>query len=234
MTSALDAPESAFTLEVDYVRGAQGHAVLAVGSDGAGAEALAVWSLGPTGRAGGAWVLRLDNLQQDVVRLQQIMAMIRGRCLVDWTTDSPLRTLGRLGDLLPGEVVAGLRDQILIIPEMLDEIAERRKMYADAVEAYRATTKSKIAPLVWPSPVPEPQTLVEWSSRSLQSAASPVAGQALTLTAAVARTAELWQDTEQLRYRRSYLRSFGEVQSLPPRWLARLRAANAIVEPTNA
>lgn len=233
MTSALDAPESAYALEVDYVRDAQGHAVLAMGPDGAGAEALAVWSLGPTGRAGGAWVLPLDNLQQHVVRLQRIIGMIRGRCLVDWMIDSPLRILARLGDLLPGEVVAGFRDEILIIPELLDEIAERRKMYADAVEAYRATTKSKIVPLVWPSPVPEPRTLGEWSARFQQSAASPVAGQALALTAAVARTAELWQDTEQLRYRRPYLRSFGDPQSLPPRWLAQLRAANARVD-TNA
>ena len=48
---------------------------------------------------------------------------------------------------------------------------------------------------------------------------------ALALTSAVAMAAELWQDTEQARYRRKYLRALGEPQPLPPRWLARLRAA---------
>ncbi|WP_373367482.1 DUF6218 family protein [Micromonospora purpureochromogenes] len=39
------------------------------------------------------------------------------------------------------------------------------------------------------------------------------------------QVAQLWQDTEQVRFRRRHLRSFGEPRQLPPRWLARLRAA---------
>ncbi|MEV0430605.1 DUF6218 family protein [Micromonospora sp. NPDC050495] len=47
------------------------------------------------------------------------------------------------------------------------------------------------------------------------------------MTAAVANTAQLWQDTEQARYRRAYPRLLGDPQPLPPRWLARLREAVA-------
>jgi len=228
MPSTLDAAEHEPTFEVDYVPGVQGHAVLAVGPDGAGVDALAFWSLGPYGRAGGAWILPLATLHENTERLRNVMGMIRGTCVTDWTVDRPLEIVEKLDGLLPERMVAALRDNIVVVPDLLDEIAEERKTYADAVEAYRATAKSKIVPLVWPSEVPEPRALADWATASQQRfAASPVAGQALALTAAVARAVELWQETEQLRYRRAYLRSFGEPRSLPPRWLARLRAANA-------
>jgi hypothetical protein len=46
----------------------------------------------------------------------------------------------------------------------------------------------------------------------------------LSIAGAVERAVELWTDTEQIRYRRPYLRTLGEPQVLPPRWRARLTA----------
>lgn len=225
MASDVEASESELSIPVDYVPGARGHGVLAVGPDGDGAEALAVWRLGPTGRAGGAWVVRFDEIERDPDQLRPIMWMLQDRCLVDWDKEAPARILARIADVLPAELLARLQRNILTVPELLTEISEHRSAYAAAVEQHRATAKSKIAPLAWPTAMPDQQELVEWAARAQSASASPVAASALALTAVVASTAQLWQDTEQVRYRRTYLRSLGEPQLLPPRWLASLREA---------
>lgn len=223
----MEASENELSVPVDYVPGARGHGVLAVGPDSDGGEALAVWRLSPTGRAGGAWVLRFDEFGRDPAQLLRVMSMLQGRCLVDWDEAMPTGVLARISEFLPAELLTTVQGNILTIPELLAEISEHRSTYAVAVEQHRANAKSKVAPLAWPTEVPDQQELLAWADRAHAMAASPVAAKALALTAAVASTAELWQDTEQARYRRVYLRSLGDAQPLPPRWLARLREAAA-------
>ncbi|MET7750411.1 DUF6218 family protein [Micromonospora sp. NPDC005367] len=221
----MEAFESELSVPLDYVLGARGHGVLAVGPGSDGGEALAVWRLSPTGRAGGAWVVRFDELARDPAQLRRIMSMLQGRCLVDWDETMPTDILARISEFLPAELLTTLQGNILTIPELLAEISEHRSIYAAAVEQHTASTKLKTVPLAWPSEVPDQQELLGWADQAHAGAASPVAVKALSLTAAVANTAELWQDTEQTRYRRVYLRSLGDPQPLPPRWLARLRDA---------
>ncbi|MEU8153148.1 DUF6218 family protein [Micromonospora sp. NPDC048986] len=215
--------ESELAISVDYVPGARGHAVLAVGPDAVGVEAVAVWRLSPTGRAGGAWLVRLDEVAQDD-QLVRIMWMLQGRCLVGWNREAPVAILERIAHVLPQELVNMLRGNVLTVSDLLAEITEHRSAYSDAVDRQRAVSKSKLAPLAWPSEVPDHEDLAIRLAVQPR-AASPVAGSALALTSAVAMTAQLWQDTEQARYRRKYLRALGEPQPLPPRWLAWLRAA---------
>ncbi|MFG1833850.1 DUF6218 family protein [Micromonospora chersina] len=223
----MEASENELSVPLDYVPGARGHGVLAVGPDSEGRDALALWRLSPTGRAGGAWVVRLDEIERDPEQLRRIMSMLQDRCLVDWDRDAPTNVLARLADVLPAELLTALQGNVLTIPELLAEISEHRAAYTAAVEQYRASIKSKIAPLAWPTDLPDQQDLAGWTALAHSTAASPVAATALALTAAVASTAQLWQDTEQARYRRIYLRSLGDPQPLPPRWLARLRQAVA-------
>jgi hypothetical protein len=99
-----------------------------------------------------------------------------------------------------------------------------------AVWVLGATAISKIAPLKWAGKLPEDGDEIAALSPRHLSAASPVAGAALTVAVALSRAVELWQETEEARYRRPYLRSLGERQPLPPRWLARLRAAESGLE----
>ncbi|WP_346534284.1 DUF6218 family protein [Micromonospora sp. DPT] len=221
----MEASESELSIPIDYVPGARGHGVLAVGPDSGGDDALAVWRLSPTGRAGGAWVVRFDEIERDPEQLRRIMWMLQDRCLVDWDRQTPTGVLARIAKLLPAELLSALGGNILTIPELLTEIEEHRSTYTAAVERHRAGTKSKIAPLAWPTEMPDQQNLAAWAARAQSTSASPVAATALGLTAAVASTAQLWQDTEQARYRRIYLRSLGDPQPLPPQWLARLREA---------
>lgn len=221
----MEESENELSVPVDYVPGARGHGVLAVGPDSDGSDALAVWRLSPTGRAGGAWVMCFKEIERDPEQLRRVMSMLRDRCLVDWDEEVPAAILGRLADVVPAELHTALLGNIVTVPELLAEISEHRSTCMAAVEQHRASAKAKVAPLAWPSEMPDQQTLARWAGRSHSSAASPVAAMALALTAVVAGTAQLWQDTEQARYRRVYLRSLGDPQPLPPRWLARLRKA---------
>ncbi|GAB3937437.1 DUF6218 family protein [Micromonospora vulcania] len=225
MSIGLEAPENELSTPVEYVHGARGHTVLAVGSDSAGSEALAVWRLGPTGLAGGAWVLAIDEIERDPEQLRRIMWNVQDRCLVDWNRQTPVSVLARIADVVSAELLSRLADTILTIPELLEEVRTHRSIYSAAVEQHRARVKSKTTPLTWPTSVPEQERLDAWAIKERFASASPVAAAALTLTAAVARTVQLWQDTEQARYRRTYLRSIGEPQPLPPLWLSQLRKA---------
>ncbi|WP_422752405.1 DUF6218 family protein [Micromonospora sp. WMMD708] len=221
----MESSDSEFSAPIDYVPGARGHGVLATGPDADGSEALAVWCLSPTGRAGGAWVVRIDEIEGHPEHLLGIMSMLQNRCLVDWDREGPSAVLDKIAEVISAERFIALRNSILTIPELLAEVDEHRSRYAAAVEQHRVHTKSKLAPLAWPSEMPLQEELVGWAGRTGAAAASPVVATALGITAAVASTAQLWQDTEQARYRRAYLRPLGDPQPLPPQWLARLREA---------
>lgn len=221
------------SVPMDYVPGARGYAILAAGrdGDGDGAEAIAIWRLGATGHAVGAWIFRLDELDEleaDRERLLNVLSLLQDRCLVDWDADRPDAVLRRIEPWLPVDLVSVLRSNMLFIPDLLEEIREHRRICAEAVERHRPHTNSKLVPLAWSIELPDDQ---EQARRLLtpspQPAAAPVAAEALALAGSVRRAVELWQDTEQTRYRRAYLRSLGEAQPLPPRWLATLRTAGA-------
>ncbi|MFG1916766.1 DUF6218 family protein [Micromonospora sp. NPDC048898] len=225
MSIGIEAPENELSIPIEYVPGVRGHAVLAVGPDSAGSDALAVWRLGPTGLAGGAWVVPFDEIDRDPEQFRRIMWNVQDRCLIDWDRQTPVAVLARIADVVPAELLSRLAETILSIPELLEEISTHRSTYSTAVEQHRARVKSKIAPLAWATPMPDQEHLGAWAIKDRFASASPVAATALAVTAAVARTAQLWQDTEQARYRRTYLRSLGEPQPLPPLWLAQLRKA---------
>src|SRR5687768_8782511 len=88
----------------DYLPGARGYAVLTLGLDSDGTESLAVWRLGPTGSATGAWVFALDAIDEGSGISAQVMASLQGRCLVDWTTDRPAQALRRIKSVIPGRL----------------------------------------------------------------------------------------------------------------------------------
>jgi hypothetical protein len=199
------------TVAAATLPGVRGHAVVASGPDADGRDAIAVWRLDAFGTAIGAWVVPLGG-DPGLPALADVYAGLRGCAVVSWTADS-------LPDGSPAVPV-------LLIGDLLIEIREHRQRYTEAHDAFRATRKTKITGLAWPSEVPSPdraRTVLSVHHR----AASPVAADALAVAGAVRQAIELWQDTEQVRYRRVHLRTSGDAQPLPPRWLAALRSAGA-------
>ena len=227
MTIALESRDADSGGALDYLPGVRGHAVLVTGPGADGEEALAVWALGALGTATGAWVLPLAELDGS---LFAVMKMVRGRCLVGWTEQSATDSLEKVEAALPAALVTRLRAGGLAIPSLLAETREHRTRCTAALTAYSATAASKIAPLKWARDLPDEGDEAAALSPRHVYAASPVAATALTLARSLSRAIDLWQETEEARYRRPYLRSLGEQQLLPPRWLARLRAAESGVE----
>ncbi|GLY95510.1 DUF6218 family protein [Actinoplanes sp. NBRC 103695] len=225
MTSTFEADNTP-SMHVDYVPGARGHCVLAIGADQHGRKSVAVWQLGPTGDSGGAWVINFTDLDQQKGDLQKVVANQCGRCLVGWDSDGPAAVVDRLALYLSPRVVRDLAGSIVVIPDLLEEITEHRERYAAAVNAYRTTTKSKIVPLSWGQDMPGDLASAQRAlTPRYGGSGSPVAADALGIAVSLKRAVRLWHDTEQARFSRSYLRSFGEPRALPPRWLGRLRAA---------
>jgi len=228
MTVASERQDAEPTAALDYVPGVRGHAVLLTGPGADGEDALAVWTLGAFGTATGAWVLPLVSLDDSC--LLPVMSMVRGRCLVGWSEATATEALDKVEGALPAALVARLRAGAMAIPSLIAETRKFRMRYTEAVTAYGATAISKIAPLKWATTLPADGNEATALSPRHVSAASPVARAALTVAAGLSRAVELWQETEEARYRRPYLRSLGERQPLPPRWLARLRAAESGLE----
>jgi hypothetical protein len=190
--------------------GVRGHAVLKTGLDEQSREAVAAWRLDAFGTAIGAWVVPLAGDDPDLPGIPDIYPGLRGCAVVDWAA-------GPLPKSFPPTPV-------LLLDDLLAEIREHRQRYTEAHDAFRATRKAKITELAWPSEVPAPE-----HARTVlgvhRGAASPAAAAALAVSGAVRQAIELWEDTEQVRYRRVHLRSFGDAKPLPPRWLAALREA---------
>ncbi|BBH68823.1 hypothetical protein ACTI_55080 [Actinoplanes sp. OR16] len=225
MTIALESQDAESGTVLDYLPGVRGHAVLVLGPGPDDQECLAIWTLSALGAATGAWILPLADLES--ARLLPIMHMVRGRCLVGWTAEAATEALGKVEALLPAEMVAQLRAGYLTIPDLVAEIRELRAHYTEELAAHSVSTSSKIAPLKWARELPSEADEVGVLTTRPTYAANPAAASALSLVGTLRQIIDLWQETEEARYRRPYLRSLGELQVLPPRWVGRLRAAES-------
>jgi hypothetical protein len=211
-----------------YPPGVRGHAVIVIDAGKDGEDALAVWTLSPFGEPIGAWVLPLADLDES--RLLEIMTMVRGRCLVGWTEESAVAALGKIEAVLPPEFVARLRTTCLAIPGLIAEAREHRAHYDEELARYKAATGAKPAPFTWARDLPALGDEEAALSPRPFYAASPAATAALTVAKSLGQAIELWQMTEEARFRRPYLRGLGPQQPLPPGWTARLRSAESGLE----
>lgn len=217
-------------LTVDQVQDVTGHVLFIEGPDEHGAEALAMWHVSAAGAPTGSWVTPVDSLAADPEAARQLLWLTSRRAVIGWDVSAaaPLSGLAQWAKRPDPQA------PVVVLPEALAEIAERRTVYEAAVEDHRQTTKSKLQPLEWEESVPTATSwpdFVEAVGLPRPQAPAPVVAEALHLARAVAWVIRLWQDTESARARRSYLVDrFGPAAPLPPRWLEQLRQARHLVE----
>jgi Family of unknown function (DUF6218) len=226
----------------DYVPGTVGHAVLAVGHDHNGAEAVAVWQVSPTGQPTGAWIVATDAATDALTgaadaeavreKARRLLRIVERRSVVGWSSEDVTYVLGRLADTATTDLAPGWAETAVYLPAALAEIAGYRGRYTEAVTEYQKVSKSKVAPLAWqhdvPAGVSSLKELADAAGLTSVSTTSEVAAEALLTARTLAWTVGLWQETEQVRLRRRYLvERFGSASVLPEHWLGRLRAANA-------
>jgi len=214
------------------VPGVTGHVVLVEGEDHAGDQAVAVWHASATGAPVGAWIKPVSLLASDPAAADELLRLTSHRALFGWDTETGRRLLETLAGWAGREPVA--EPVTVRLPDVLAEIAQRRRTYEAAVEEHHRRSGSKLNPLVWRHDVPEVQSWPEFVRAARlhpPTATCPVAVRALHLVRAVAWAAEVWHDSETVRTRRNYLADrFGPATVLPPAWLGQLRQAQSVAE----
>jgi hypothetical protein len=216
--------------DLDHVQGVTGHLVVVEGEDHTGNPAVAVWHVSATGLPVGAWIRPASVLARDPAAADELLRLTSHRALFGWDTEPGRRLWDMLGRWAGQDRVA---DPVaVLLPDVLADIAERRRAYEKAVEEHRGQSKSKPNPLIWSRDVPVASTwpdFVQAARLPRPAAASPVAVEALHLVRAVAWAVELWHQTETVRSRRAYLTyRFGPASVLPPAWEGQLRQAQSI------
>lgn len=215
------------------IPGTTGHVVIEAGCSEDQRHAVAVWHLDPSGNPVGAWVTVLDEVHDNPAAAARLYTLLACRSLLCWTLDEAHELRDKLTKWTGRVLPAGWEASTVCFPDALAEIAQQRRLHAEAVEAYQKTTTSKIEPLAWRTDVPTDAS----SLQDLQTAArmarpvapSEVAERALLVARLTRWTVGLWRDTEVVRRRRKYLRqAFGPEAPLPPRWIGQLQAAHKI------
>jgi Family of unknown function (DUF6218) len=214
----------------DSAAGVTGHVVIEAGPDTTGEDSLAVWHFSLAGQPTGAWIAPTEQLSSDSASARRLLELTQRRSILCWSTTKSGELLHRLAKWAEAESVPDWDVTAVRFPDVLAEIAERRHMYEEAVNAYRATTKSKITQLEWRIDIPAKlSALDELKTLALpvrQASARFVAEQALVVGQVTRWIVELWKDTEKARHRRQYLSPLAGDAPLPPRWLNLLRAAH--------
>jgi hypothetical protein len=214
---------------LDHVEGITGHFVIVDGEDHTGDAAIAVWHASATGMPVGAWTKPMSLLNSDPAAADELLRLTSHRALFGWDIETATRLLGMLAGWTRRERVG--KPVAVLLPDVLASIAEHRRAYETAVEEHHGRSASRPSPLVWRRDVPLVGSLLDFLQAARlhpPAATCPVAVKALHLVRAVAWAAELWQQTETVRTRRSYLTDgFGPATVLPSGWLGQLRQAQS-------
>ena len=227
--TVVESSENLAAPRLDHVEGITGHFVVVEGEEHTGEAAAAVWHASATGTPVGAWIKPISLLRSDPAAADELLRLTSHRALFGWEIETGRRLLEMLAGCAQrerlGEPVA------VLLPDVLANIAEHRRAYETAVEEHQGRLKAKPNPLVWRRDIPRVGSWLDFVQAARlhpPTATCPVAVKALHLVRAVAWAAELWQQTEIVRTRRSYLTDrFGPATVLPPGWLGQLRRAQS-------
>ncbi len=204
----------------------RGLLVIASGLDGAGAPAFAIWHLDLAGNPTGAWVVPEAMLLRDRSTARQILRACERRALAAFDPTEALDVLGLTAAAarVPADIETVWGKHVCLLGRAIEETAQARVSYSQAVEIEKARTGRSLAPLEWPGQLPKtaPTSLAEFLSQAgvlAPAGVSPAASAALALGRAVRWCLEVWTGTETARCRRPYLReAFGPAQPAPPSW----------------
>lgn len=209
---------------------APGNAVLALGEDGDGVPALALWHVSPEGTATGSWIIAQEQAFGDADSARRLLVGIERRAL----TAADLAVVGEIAARLTA--AAGLAAgewwpaQRFSPVGAFAEIVERRAA-VEAVIAEARAARRTVADLEWTREIPtdeRPRTFDELRLLAGIGVADgpPVVSSVLTVSRVLAWLVTVWTEIEQVKARRSYVRErLGAPEALPPTWAATVSTA---------
>jgi hypothetical protein len=210
---------------------APGSAVLAVGEDSIGLQAVAVWQISPEGHPTGSWVVGQDEAYGDADAARRLLVNIERRALVTTDPDTLDDVVGRLTTAARIDADGWWAKQRFFPTEAFTDVLARRSEFQATIASVRQTGRN-VAALRWdrafpidlhPSTVADLQQLADVG----RPAGAPVIVEALRMSRMLRWLVALWTQTEQVKNRREYIREeHGQPQALPPSWLTAVTTAS--------
>jgi hypothetical protein len=213
---------------------AAGSAVLALGQDDKGRDAVALWQISVDGRATGAWVEPREQAFGDRDTARRLLTCVERRALTaadPGTVDEALTNLTSAAQLDEGSG-DWWGKHVFTLTEALAELSARRESFEQTIADTRESGRS-VAALEWPRDLPAdnlPSSLAEMRelARVGLPAGAPAVSEVLTIANVLRWIVGLWGETEQVKGRRRYiLEAHGPAEALPPSWQAAVTAADA-------
>ncbi|MDQ3404244.1 MAG: DUF6218 family protein [Actinomycetota bacterium] len=216
----------------DLATGLGGHGTAVVASGRGGDDAVvAVWHVNLRGVATGAWVVSAEDAFTSRTAARKLLVLIERRAITALDVDDANAVPARLS------AVAGLgaepwwEHQVFAPNVVLGEISARRALYEATVTATKHGGKA-VAPLEWaqdlPTSAPDDVAGLRGLAGLGVALGTPVISEVLTVARVLRWLVQMWAETEQVKGRRRYVRdAHGDLEVLPPSWLAAIQVAGS-------
>ncbi|SDH11488.1 DUF6218 family protein [Pseudonocardia oroxyli] len=211
------------SVPADVPTWATGSAVLTADSD-----TLAVWQVSLDGRPTGAWITPLDELRAEPDTAGRLVNCVERRAIAlsdvsrADTVLSELTTCAKLED-------GWWRGQTFDVAGAFGDVLERRAGVEHAIAAVRESGR-KTTDIDWRRDLGGPAGSIAELLRLARlgvPSGSPAVSDALAVVGVLRWIAGVWEETEQVKNRRDYVRTaLGPPEPLPPRWREAALAAD--------
>jgi hypothetical protein len=211
---------------------APGSAVLAMGASDDGHDALAISLVSPGGAPSGSWEYPQSEVFTSTTVARHVLVLLERRAITAKNPDALDDVVGRITAAAGIDAEPWWMPHVFSSVQVFGEIIDRRKAYDESVKAMSASGKT-VAPLEWSRDLPAlsmPGNFEALRGESLLRTAvgTPVGSELLTVARVLRWLVKVWTETEQVKGRRSYVRTeYGDVEALPPTWLAAVQTASA-------
>ncbi|ALE77997.1 hypothetical protein WY02_05625 [Pseudonocardia sp. AL041005-10] len=183
-------------------------------------DTLAVWQVSLDGLPTGAWITPLDELRAEPDTARRLLTCIERRAIAVSDVSgaeavlSELTTCAKLDD-------GWWRGQTFDVAGAFGDVLERRVEVGHVMAAVRESGR-KVTDIGWRRDLGGPAGSIAELRRLARlgvPSGSPAASKALTVIGVLRWIAEVWDETEQVKNRRDYVRTaLGPPESLPTRW----------------
>jgi hypothetical protein len=203
---------------------------LGAGDDGG--DSLAVSLVSPRGAPSGAWEFPQAEVFTSKAVARQIIILLERRAITSMNPDEVHEVVERLSSTAGIRTDRWWEPHVFSPVQVFGEIVDRRTAYEETVTATKDSGKT-VASLEWSRDLPAssmPDDFEGLRGESLLGTAvgTPVGSELLTVARVLRWLVKVWTETEQVKGRRSYVRAaYGDVEALPPTWLAAVQTSSA-------
>lgn len=206
-------------------------AVVAAGVDEHGEDALAVWQFSAQGMPTGARVISQQEAFTSPELARLLLSILERRAITAHTPSELVGIIERLSATAGVDVSQWWGKHVFSSLDVFGDVLDRRERYGQTVTAARQGGRN-VTDLGWRhdysvTPLPQDFAALHRLAGLATSPGAPVVSEVLTVCSVLRWLIEVWQETEHVKNRRSYVfDAHGAPEVLPPSWLTAVDYAN--------